>query len=145
MVHLCRRRRRPGRVPEGGVVVLPMTHNMELQPPYLPPSPPAFLVPSPGLVSPQGLQPSTFQYPAMCPGMPVHIIQEHQQLIEKVNSQQRQLHRLHLELGAVHNRLSEEGDLLARLDARLMVLESENRDQESGVRRQGGRRPPGPA
>ena len=96
---------------------------MDFQPPYLPPPPPDFLAPSPGLVSPPGLQPRPFQYPQMCPGLPVHVLQEHQQLLERVSSQQGQLHRLLLELGAVHYRFMENGDLLAQLDDRLEALE----------------------
>ena len=55
--------------------------------------------------------------PQMCPGLPVHVLQEHQQLLERVSSQKGQLHRLHLELGAVHDRLTENRDLLVQLDA----------------------------
>ena len=96
---------------------------MDFQSPYLLPPPPAFLAPSPGLVSPPGLQPRPFQYQQMCLGLPAHVLQEHQQLLERVSSQQGQLHRLHLELGAVHDRLTENGDLLVQLDARLEDLE----------------------
>ena len=91
--------------------------------PYLPHPPQEFLAPSPGLSSPPGLQPLLFQYPQLCPGLPRHVLQEHQQVIEKVATQQQQLqqqlqqqqeqqqrqqllqqqlHRAHLELGAAH-------------------------------------------
>ena len=55
----------------------------------------------------------------MCPGLPTHVLQEHQQLLERVSSQQGQLHRLHLELGTAYDRITENGDLLVKLNARL--------------------------
>ena len=96
---------------------------MDFQPPYLPPPPPDFLAPSPGPIFPPGLKPRPFQYSQMCPSMPVHILHEHQDLLESVSNQQGQIHRLHLELGAAHDQLTKEGDLLVQLDARLGDLE----------------------
>ena len=96
---------------------------MAFQEPYLPPPLQEFLVPSPGLSSPPGLQPLPFQYPQMCPGLPRHVLQEHQQVLEEVAHQQGQLHRVHLELGAAHERITENAELMAQLEVRLRDLE----------------------
>ena len=102
--------------------------------PYLPPPPQEFLAPSPGLSSPPGLKPLPIQYPQLCPGLPRHFLQEQQQVLEKVATQQQQLqqeqqqqqqqlqqqlHRAHLELGAAHKRITENDELTASLEIRL--------------------------
>ena len=53
--------------------------------------------------------------------------------METVAGQQGQIHRIHLQLGAVHRPLSEEEGWLADLDSRILSLKSVNRGQEPGV------------
>ena len=106
--------------------------------PYLPPPPQEFLAPSPGLSSPPGLKPLPIQYPQLCPGLPRHFLQEQQQVLEKVATQQQQLqqeqqqqqqqlqqqlHRAHLKLGAAHKRITENEELMAQLEVRLGDME----------------------
>ena len=96
------------------------------QNPHLPPPPQEFLAPPSGLGPPPGLRALPVQYHQICPGLPRHVLLEHQQTMEKVANHQQhqqllqqQLHRAHLELGAAHQRITKNDELTALLEIKL--------------------------